>query len=274
MMTEKLEPESLNDSPRFYLDGDIYPFAWSQAKSPGSLDTSGLPSLDYALHLFHVVRFHLGQAYRFFDDEADFVSRMHDFYKSPPDGKIAESGFWFVQFLMVLALGNAFLSRPRHQKDPPGSKYFTRAMAAMPNYTSTGQDSLVAIEALALVGLYLYSIDHREAAHVHVSFLPTGSAFAHWIVVGWSRYTNRTVGGHAYPTPRGSSWGFNSSSMSESLVVAVHHGPTYLSISGSPNDHERQRYYDFNQPSHLNSAGCNIQPPSKNHEDVFVHRRQ
>lgn len=173
MMTEKLEPESLNDSPRFYLDGDIYPFAWNQTKNTDPLETSGLPSLDYALHLFHIVRFHLGQAYRFFDDEADFVSRTRDFYKKPSDEKTADPGFWFVQFLMILALGNAFISRPRHQKDPPGSKYFTRAMAAMPSYTSTGQDSLVAIEALALVGLYLYSIDHREAAHVHVSFLPT-----------------------------------------------------------------------------------------------------
>jgi hypothetical protein len=45
-------------------------------------------------------------------------------------------------------------------------------MSAMPNYTSTGKDSLLAIEALALVGLYLYAIDHREAAHVHVCIKP------------------------------------------------------------------------------------------------------
>ncbi|OOQ91732.1 Zn(II)2Cys6 transcription factor [Penicillium brasilianum] len=168
MMTEKLEVDSTNDPPRFYLDGDIYPFAWNRVTNADPVDMSGLPSLDYALHLFQIVQFHLGQAYRIFDHDS-FVTRIRQFYNSPSDGKAAEPRFWFVQFLMVLALGNAFLSRPRNQKDPPGAKFFARAMSAMPNYTSTGKDSLLAIEALALVGLYLYAIDHREAAHVHVS---------------------------------------------------------------------------------------------------------
>ncbi|OKO99553.1 Proline utilization trans-activator [Penicillium subrubescens] len=166
-MTEKLEVDSSKDPPRFYLDGDIYPLAWNRVTNQEPVDTSGLPSLDYALHLFQIVQFHLGQAYRFLDHDS-FVARIRQFYNSPSDGTATEPRFWFVQFLMVLALGNAFLSRPRNQKDPPGSKYFARAMSAMPNYTSTGKDSLLAIEALALVGLYLYAIDHREAAHVHV----------------------------------------------------------------------------------------------------------
>lgn len=167
MMTEKLEEESAKEPPRFYLDGDIYPCAWNRVVSSDPIDTSGLPSLDYALHLFQTVQFHLGQAYRFFDQES-FVARIREFYNSPLGGRAAEPRFWFVSFLMVLALGNAFLSRPRNKTDPPGFKYFARAMSAMPNYTSTGKDSLMAIEALALVGLYLYAIDHREAAHVHV----------------------------------------------------------------------------------------------------------
>ncbi|KAH8691419.1 fungal-specific transcription factor domain-containing protein [Talaromyces proteolyticus] len=148
-------------------NGDIYPFAWTRVTNPGPPDTSGLPSLSYALYLFQTVQFHLGRAYRFFDEDT-FITHIHKFYNSSSDEKASEPRFWVVQFLMILALGNAFLSRPRNQKDPPGSKYFNRAMCAMPNYTSTGKDSLLAIEALALVGLYLYAIDHREAAHVHV----------------------------------------------------------------------------------------------------------
>lgn len=168
MMTEKPDLDSDKDPPQFYLDGDVYPFEWPRATTPGLPDTTGLPSLNYALYLFQTVRFHLGRAYRFFDEEL-FINNIHEFYNSSSDEKAVRPRFWFVQFLMVLALGNAFLSRPRNQKDPPGSKYFSRAMSAMPNYTSTGKDSLLAIEALALVGLYLYAIDHRESAHVHVS---------------------------------------------------------------------------------------------------------
>ncbi|KAJ5161977.1 hypothetical protein N7492_007369 [Penicillium capsulatum] len=52
MMTDKLEPNAHNGSPRFYRDGDIHPFSWNYTIDSGPLDTSGLPSLDYALHLF------------------------------------------------------------------------------------------------------------------------------------------------------------------------------------------------------------------------------
>lgn len=167
MLTDKLHPDSANSLPQLYLDGDIYPLVWDQVKPQGPLITGDLPSLDYALYLFQIVRFRLGQAYRFFEEDS-FVSQIHRFYDSRPSADATEPRFWFVQFLMVLALGNAFIARPRNQKDPAGSKYFVRAMSAMPTNISTGKDSLLAIEALALVGLYLYAIDHREAAHVHV----------------------------------------------------------------------------------------------------------
>jgi hypothetical protein len=169
-MSDKFDHESTDSSPQFYLDGDIYPFTWNRVTSD-HLDTSDLPSLDYSLYLFQIVRFRLGQAYRFFDQNI-FITHLTQFYNSPLHYAETQPRFWFVQFLVVLALGHAFISRPRNQKDPPGSKYFARAMAAMPSFTSTGKDSLLAIETLALVGLYLYAIDHREAAHVHVSTVP------------------------------------------------------------------------------------------------------
>lgn len=167
MMTEKLDLSSTHNIPKFYLDGDIYPLAWDRATASEPFDTSGLPSVDYALYLFNIVKFHLGQMYRFFDEDT-FVSQMHEFYASDAAEKASKPRFWFVQFLLVLALGNAFVSRPRNQSSPPGAKFFARAMSIMPNHTSTGKDSLLAIEALALAGLYLYAIDHREAAHVQV----------------------------------------------------------------------------------------------------------
>ncbi|RDW93691.1 Zn(II)2Cys6 transcription factor [Aspergillus mulundensis] len=171
MMADKFDHDSAHNLPQLYLDGDIYPVAWNSITplplGQGPVDTGDLPSLDYALYLFNIVRFRLGQGYRFFESDL-FTARMNRFYQTRPSEAAAEPRFWFVQFLMVLALGNAFLARPRSQKDPPGSKYFARAMAAMPPFTSTGKDSLLAIEALALVSLYLYAIDHREAAHVHI----------------------------------------------------------------------------------------------------------
>ena len=166
MMTEKLHLEPLEIVPAF-LDGEIYELQWLPSITTGPPDISGLPSIDHALYLFNTVKFHLGQNYRFFD-EGEFVNQLHEFYYGNPLDKATQCRLWFVQFLLVLAFGNAFLSRSRNTKDPPGSKFFVRAMSLMPDLPSLWKDSLLAIEVLALAGLYLYSVDHRESAHVYV----------------------------------------------------------------------------------------------------------
>lgn len=178
LMTEKLDVGPGIATPKFYLDGDLYPLSWNSLPVTNAPDMSCLPSIDYVLYLFNIVKFRIGPRYRFLD-EAAFISHLQEFYSNRGCENAIGSRFWFVQFLLVLSLGNAFVARPRTQSGPPGSKFFTRAMSVMPNYTSTGKDSLTAMEALALVGIYLYAIDHREAAHVHVSeqYQPTGFFF-------------------------------------------------------------------------------------------------
>ncbi|KAE8346229.1 hypothetical protein BDV24DRAFT_176278 [Aspergillus arachidicola] len=166
MLTEKLQLESPYTTPS-QLDKDIYPLQWKQAIAEGPPDISGLPSIDHALYLFNTVKFHLGVKYRFFDEDT-FLAHIHEFYNGNAAEKATESRLWFVQFLLVLAFGNAFLLQSRNVKDPPGSKFFVRAMALMPDHASLWKDSLLASETLALAGLYLYSIDHRESAHVYV----------------------------------------------------------------------------------------------------------
>ncbi|PWY87950.1 Zn(II)2Cys6 transcription factor [Aspergillus sclerotioniger CBS 115572] len=163
MMTERLGLNSDTGSSEIYLDGDIYPLEWNDL--PESAALADLPSLDYALHLFNVAKLHLGQTYRFLDEES-FNAHILAFYDAKAE-KPAEPRMWFVQFLLILAFGKAFLSRPNGH-DPPGSKFFVRAMSHMPKSPSTGRDSLMVIETLALAALYLYSIDHRENAHMHI----------------------------------------------------------------------------------------------------------
>ena len=168
MITEKLSLESLNNSPGL-LEGDVYALQWRDAAPNDPPDISGLPSIDQALYLFNTVKFHLGQIYRFFDDEETFVRHVREFYQGDAVVKASECRLWFVQFLLVLAFGNAFLSRSRGTNDPPGSKFFVRATSLMPDLASLWEDSLLAIEVLAMMGLYRYSIDYRESAHVYVS---------------------------------------------------------------------------------------------------------
>ncbi|KAL5362581.1 Zn(II)2Cys6 transcription factor [Aspergillus floccosus] len=152
MLTESLHLEGPCNTPGF-LDYDVYPLEWRPAPLDVPQDISGLPSVDHALYLFQTVKFHLN-SYRLFDEEAF---------------KAAESRLWFVQFLLILAFGDAFLLRTKSPQECPGSRYFTRAMSLMPDHAYLWKDSLSAIEVLGLAGLYLYAVDHRESAHVYVA---------------------------------------------------------------------------------------------------------
>lgn len=167
MMTQKLGLGSPYNS-LSYSDEETYSIQWKPYPVDSAPDITGLPPIDYALYLFDTVKFHLGQKYRFFDEDA-FVAHIQEFYYGNALEKATRHRLWFVQFLLVLAFGKAFLSQSRGTKDPPGSKFFARAMSLMPDLATLWKDSLLAIEVLALAGLYLYSIDQRESAHVHVS---------------------------------------------------------------------------------------------------------
>ncbi|KAJ5288682.1 hypothetical protein N7478_001712 [Penicillium angulare] len=166
-MAENLHLESPYQVPSS-LDQEVYPLRWRAAPNEDPPDISGLPSHDDALYLFNTVKHHLDQHYRFFDEEA-FTAHLHEFYGNNSLRKATEDRLWFVHFLLVLAFGNAFLLRSRNSRDPPGSKYFVRAMSLMPDYTDLWTKGLMAVEVMALAGLYLYSIDHRELANVYVS---------------------------------------------------------------------------------------------------------
>lgn len=172
MMTERLgiNPPSAG-FPDLHLDGDIYQIDWNDTGVLDPLSINGLPSLDYALYLFEVTRFHLGQIYRLFEADS-FRARMHDLYRCRDPAATETSRIWFVQFLLVLAFGKAFVSR-KNCPHPPGSRFFARAMCAMPKHLTMGKDCFVLMEALALASLYLYAVDYREDAHIKVSLKMT-----------------------------------------------------------------------------------------------------
>lgn len=167
MLGDKLQPGG-NLIPPQLIEDDVYTLSWNIRPPHEKPDVTGLPSLDHAIYLFHTFKFHLGQTYRLFD-EVEFVNEIRDFY-SDAQSKAEESRLWYVKFLLILAFGTAFHSSQwMPSTEPPGSKFFVRAMGLMPDHTALWKDSLLAIEVLAMVGLYLYSIDERESAHVYVS---------------------------------------------------------------------------------------------------------
>lgn len=165
MMTEKLYGPSQDST--VTVTGEIYPLKCGYVPDDMPPDISGLPSLNRAIYLFNTTKFHLDQHYRFFDDNA-FMEHLNQFYHGDAQAKASNSRVWFAQFLIVLAFGTAFISQSRNSLEPPGQKFFVRAMSLIPDNTSIWKHSLLGIETLALSALYLYSIDHRESALLQV----------------------------------------------------------------------------------------------------------
>ena len=168
----------LNESPYSlptFGANEAYVFTWSVGSKVNELpDVSGLPTADDARYLFNTLRHHLGQMYRLLDDNA-FLASLEDFYRGGPSRDQADANrLWFIQFLLVVALGRAILSQLRLKKEPPGAKFFQRAMSLLPDHGSLWKDSLMAIDILAMIGLYLYCIDQRESGHIYVSFSTQG----------------------------------------------------------------------------------------------------
>lgn len=172
MIAEKLQIVSHCSGPDLF-DGDLYPIHWNPLPVNEHPDVSNLPSMDYALYLFNTVKFHLGHNFRLLD-EVNFLHHTKEFYHGDAAKEASKNRLWFVQFLLVLAFGNAFLlpvgcHSSSDNKEPPGAKYFVRAMSLMPDPTTLSRGGFVAIEVLALTGLYLYCIDHRSSAYSYVS---------------------------------------------------------------------------------------------------------
>ncbi|RAK81572.1 Zn(II)2Cys6 transcription factor [Aspergillus fijiensis CBS 313.89] len=165
LMTEKLHHQYPHNAPTLRAN-EIYPLRWEVRPASRPPDIADLPSLDYSLYLFNTVKFHLGQL-RFFNEE-QFVERLQEFYHGNPVAVATEYRLWFIQLLLVLSFGTALLCRSKSPDQPPGSRFFARAMSLMPDHASLWKDSLLAIEVLALASLYLYSIDQRESAHIYL----------------------------------------------------------------------------------------------------------
>ncbi|KAK2616747.1 hypothetical protein QQS21_000359 [Conoideocrella luteorostrata] len=161
---EKLRPSDPLP-PRNLLHSNVYSLQWRTSLTT-KVDVSGLPSLSHALFLLNAASFHLGETYQLFDDQ-ELGNQIRSFYANSTNN-VDEHRLWFIKFLLILAFGAAFQAAPNDNKEPPGYKFFSRAMALMPDLGHMWKESLLGVEILAMAGLYLFSVDERESAHLYL----------------------------------------------------------------------------------------------------------
>lgn len=144
-----------------------YDLQWNGLRSPAIPDVRGLPSLDHALFLINATKFHTAQVFHLFDEHA-FMARLYLFYEDPA-GNINTAGLWLIHFLVIIALGKAFIGAKSRGNTPPGANYFRNAFMMLPDYSFLWKNPCTSAEILCAFALYLQSIDWRTSAHNMVS---------------------------------------------------------------------------------------------------------
>lgn len=116
--------------------------------------------------MLKTVKFRFTPMYQLFNEEA-FYQALVEFYDNAA-AKMQQSRLWYVQYLVILAFGEALLAPVRSASGTGWTKYFTRAMSLLPDITGLWKDPILAIEVLALIALYFHSIDMRDTAYCYV----------------------------------------------------------------------------------------------------------
>ncbi|KAG5656922.1 hypothetical protein KAF25_011091 [Fusarium avenaceum] len=148
-----------------HVDGQTYSIDSQRRVDLGTIETTGLPSLELAVYYLQSTKF---RTYPFFHlfEETDFMQNLHLFYRNPQVYARTHS-LWYVHYLLIMGFGKSFV-RQQATVGPAGSDLFARAMAQMPDATYLCRDPVKATEILCCVALYLHCVDHRVAAHSYI----------------------------------------------------------------------------------------------------------
>jgi hypothetical protein len=152
-------------------DGGAFILDWpstSQVMSITSLTVDRLPSLSYSLYLTDTVKFYLGPMYHLYDEDI-FRKELRNFYATGPWVEpLWSNRLWFIQYLLLMALGKALIVPGSSDKRPTGYDYVLRAIELLPDVHGYYVDSILSVEILCCLSLYLQSIDHRNTAYNYV----------------------------------------------------------------------------------------------------------
>lgn len=163
-----LSPEAAVELP-IITDGDAYEIKIFGSQTKDAFDFTELPSREHAIYLMNTANFHIGQLFHLYD-EASFLRNLHELYDRGQQ-KAQTSRLWYIQFLVVISFGETFLL-PSRKANPSSvcSGHFIRAMSLLPDQTEMWNDPILSIEVLALIALYLYSLDMRDSSCCYVLF--------------------------------------------------------------------------------------------------------
>lgn len=176
-MTYEYVHQSEVPSPGLIFDGETYSVNCDGDGPEDETDsnetikiTVSIPTKEYAIHLIHVVKFHCCQLFHLYDEQ-EFMGYLDAFYSQPPPAtpSTRKERLWYIQFLLLLAFGKAFVSRRCHGRRPPGVEFFTRAIELLPSTVTLSREPMMSVEILICLALYIHCLDYRISAYNYVS---------------------------------------------------------------------------------------------------------
>lgn len=147
------------------FEGQNYTLEWADVP-PVSLRealSGALPSSDHAIYLINTVKFRCGQIFHLFEEEV-FMHNFTAYYDSRHQD-IHHPQIWYLHYLLILALGKAFVVRVGKSDRPAGADLFVLAMKYLPTVVFLHSPILEVMELLCCAALYLHSLDFRGSAY-------------------------------------------------------------------------------------------------------------
>ena len=144
------------------FEGQTYDLGWDGRRSSAAFDEASLPTSDFALFLINAVKFHCGQLFHLFDEQ-DFMRNFSNHHDLQHRGD--RSDLWHIHYLLILALGKAFIVRVGQDRRPPGANEYAQAMKLLPDPMYLCNDPVQSIEILCCAAVFLQCLDMRTAAY-------------------------------------------------------------------------------------------------------------
>lgn len=110
-----------------------------------------------------------------FVDPRAFYDAMILLYKDEQTRNAQMQSIWFIQYLLLMALGMLISSPSTEKGRAPGCSYFAEAMRRLPPTYQLGSHGIISVEILCLITLYLQWRDRKHEAYVHVRFSQTSA---------------------------------------------------------------------------------------------------
>ncbi|KAI9164139.1 transcriptional regulatory protein [Paramyrothecium foliicola] len=147
---------------------DVLPTAPQIRQERGPIPN--LPNEADARRIVDAAHFFVGQTQSHCDSRV-LLDRMDVFY-SQADNTAQTNTLWFLQMLVMFAVGKLFLAECEEGSEAdeaPGNKLFEFAVANLPPLSEQYAHRTLAVETLALMGLYLQNIDRQLEAYIYTS---------------------------------------------------------------------------------------------------------